>query len=460
MNELVALVVGLALGASTAWLLARRHARAVRQAEVQALQARAAAESLVDELRKQLSQRELDLADARAALGAEQARRVEAEARAAAARENLDEQRRWLDEARQRLGDTFRALGAEALRDSGAALVAHARDVIDAQLARRQEAMDALVRPLEEALRRYEAQVQALEATRQRAWGSLEEQLQALAQASAALQRETGNLVTALRGAPARGRWGELTLRRVVELAGLVEHCDFEEQVVASGEHRARPDLVVRLPGGRQIVVDAKVPLAGYLDAIAAASAEERAAALARHAQQVRQHLNDLASRAYWEQFGGAAELVVMFIPGEAFVAAAVQADPALLEDGIARRVVIATPTTLIALLRAIAFGWRQEQLAANAERVSELGRQLYDRLRTLGRHFDELGRALRRATDAFNAAVASMETRVLPAARRFRDLGAGVGPDIPPLEAVDEQPRTLAAPEFPRQLDAPELGA
>ncbi|HXH81620.1 MAG TPA: DNA recombination protein RmuC, partial [Candidatus Tectomicrobia bacterium] len=201
------------------------------------------------------------------------------------------------------------------------------------------------------------------------------------------------------------------------------------------------------------IVVDAKVPLAGYLEAIAGATPEERAAGFARHAAQVRQHMAALAGKAYWEQFASAPELVVMFIPGEAFVSAAAEADPALIEDGMARRVVIATPTTMIALLRAVAYGWRQERMATNAAQISELGRQLYERLRTLGGHVEEVGAALGRAVRAYNSAVGSLESRVLPAARRFRELGAAGGDDIAVLAGLDETPRALTAPEFPQQL-------
>jgi DNA recombination protein RmuC len=203
--------------------------------------------------------------------------------------------------------------------------------------------------------------------------------------------------------------------------------------------------MVVRLPAGREIVVDAKVPLSAYLDALAARTEEERTAALARHAQQMRQHMNALASKAYWDEFAKAADLVVMFIPGESFVAAAAEADRSLIEDGLSRRVVVATPTTLIALLRSIAYGWRQEQLAQNAGEISALGRQLYERLRVLTTHVGEVGASLGRATAAFNRVVGSMESRVLPSARRFRDLGAAGGEDIPLLEPIDELPRELS---------------
>lgn len=430
------LVAGVVLGAVVAWLAARARGTAL--------------DSQVAEVRAQVVARERELDDARRDLLTERAQRADADARLDEGRKNLETQRQLLDDARVKLAETFKALSGDALRRSNQEFL----QLADESFKGRQQAIDTLVAPLNDALKRYEEQIKALEARRQEAYGGLRQQLETLSLSSAELQRETGNLVTALRAPHIRGRWGELTLHRVVELAGMVPYCDFVEQVTVEGEGgRLRPDMVVRLPARREIVVDAKAPLAAYLDAIAAPTPAERAAGFARHAAQVRQHMNALASKAYWEEFGKAAELVVMFIPGEAFVSAAVEADPALIEDGMTRRVVVATPTTLIALLRAIAYGWRQEELAANAEQISELGRLLYDRLRTLGDHFNDVGRNLLRATTAFNKAVGSMESRVLPAARRFKDLKAGTGDDLARLETVDEQPRELTAPEFPQQL-------
>ena len=274
-----------------------------------------------------------------------------------------------------------------------------------------------------------ESQSQQLESKREGAYATLEQQLSTLRSSSDDLRRETLNLVTALRGSQVRGRWGELTLRRVVELAGLAEHCDFDEQVTlkASGSAQ-RPDMVVHLPGEREIVVDAKVPLAAYLDALDAARPEERNAALLRHAAQMRQHMNTLSGKAYWAQFASSLDLVVMFVPGEAFVAAAAEQDRALLEDGMGQRVVVATPTTLIVLLRSIAFGWKQERLAASALEIRDLGRELYERLRTLAGHVDRIGvtlgqsRArLQRRGRLARAAGAAQGARVPRAGRRRR---------------------------------------
>jgi DNA recombination protein RmuC len=453
--ELLLVALGLAGGVVLAWVVAGGHFRAAAAAEREVIGARlAAAETLGDELRKQLTQRELEIIELRQAADSERMLRTQADTRFEAARQSVEEQRRLLDDARERLAETFKALSADALQASNTAFLQLAQET----LGHRQEAIDAMVRPLHDALQRYDEELHALEAKRERAYGGLAQQLESLARTSADLQKETGNLVSALRVPQVRGRWGELTLQRVVELAGMTEYCDYLEQVTAEGENgRLRPDMIVYLPNGREIIVDAKVPLTAYLDAAGASAEEDRQAALQRHAQQVRQHMNALASKAYWEEFGKAAEFVVMFIPGESFVAAAAQADGALLEDGMAKRVVVATPTTLIALLRAIAFGWRQEQLATNAAQISALGRELYDRLRAFVGHFDEVGDKLGKATAAFNRAVGSLESRVLPAARRFRDLGAAGGAELAILEPVDTQPHQLAIPELPRQLDVPE---
>jgi len=312
-------------------------------------------------------------------------------------------------------------------------------------LGKREEAINGLVKPLAESLKTFDEHVRTLETTRQQAYTSLESNLKVLTESQDKLQKETAHLVTALRTPQIRGRWGEMTLKRVVELAGMSEHCDFTEQLsVLTEQGLIRPDLVVHLPAAREIVVDAKVSLEAYLVALSAESEQARKEALARHATQIRAHMSQLSARTYWEQFDKAPEFVVMFIPGESFFAAAADADHQLIEDGIKKRVVLATPTTLIALLHAVAYGWKQEQVAANAQAISELGKQLYERMRTLVEHISGIGNGLEKATGAYNSAVGSLENRIVPAARRFKELGAASGDDIAIIGPVDTQPRQL----------------
>jgi DNA recombination protein RmuC len=452
--EWALLAVGLVLGGIVGWLLgSSRAAQRGTTAQVEAEGRIKAAESTTQELRSQVATHQQSAALLQEKIRTESQLKAAAEARLQEAQANLEEQKKLLDEARQKLADTFNALASDALKSNNQAFLQLARstfETIQAQskgeLETRQKAVEGLVTPLRDALTRYEKQIQDMEKTRQSAYGALDEQLRTLTAANQQLQKETGSLATALRAPQVRGRWGEMTLRRVAELAGMSEHCDFTEQESFETETgRQRPDMIVSLPGDRRIAVDAKVPLKAFLEAASAENEEMRKKFLAHHGQLVRAHMNQLGARSYWDQLQPNPEMVVLFLPGESFFAAALEQDGTLIEDGMAKKVILATPTTLIALLRAVAYGWRQEQVARNAQEISELGKQLYDRVRTFVGHFESVGSALERSIDSYNRAVGSLESRVLPSARRFKELGAAPGEEIGELEPVDEKPRELA---------------
>lgn len=444
MSELIMLVtaagVGVLVGGALAglWVSGRLRAQSQR------------AEATVEELRKQVEHEREESAVLRRELGESRQACVAAETRLVETTRHLTHEQALLDQARQELLSAFQALSGEALKQNNEAflkLAAVSFETLQAKaegdLAQRQQAIDGLVRPLHESLQRYDEQMRLLEQSRQSAYGGLDQHLKLLAESHQRLQQETGNLVKALRAPTVRGQWGEITLKRVAELAGMVDHCDFAEQTTVGGEEgRLRPDMVVHLPGGRQIIVDAKTVLAAYLDAHEAQDDHQRAEALRRHAVQVRSRMDELSLKAYWTQFGRAPEFVVLFLPGEQFLGAALDQDPRLMEDGFARGVVLATPATLMALLRAVAYGWRQEQLAAHAEEAGKLGKDLYERMAVLADHVNDVGQALGKSVSAYNRAVGSLETRILPAARRFKELGVSSDKDIAVLEPADVVPR------------------
>ena len=386
--------------------------------------------------------------------------------RVARLEERLDAERRaagekvaLLQRAETTLRDAFASLSAEALRQNNQAFLTLAQTKLGefergaaSDLERRQQAVGELVRPIQESLAKVDGKLQEVEKERVAAYAGLVEQVRAMARTQQALQAETGNLVKALRTPHVRGRWGEIQLRRVVEMAGMLDYCDFLEQASVDGENgRLRPDLVVRLPGGKTVVVDAKAPLAAYLDAVDGSMEDDaRERLLQDHARQVRDHIVGLGSKAYWSQFQPAPDFVVMFLPGETFFSAACQHDPSLIEFGVSQQVIPASPTTLISLLRAIAYGWRQERIARSAREISELGRQLYERLGTMAGHFDEVRRGLDKAVESYNRAVGSLESRVLVSARRFRELGVvGEGEDLAELGMVEMAARGLQSPEM-----------
>jgi len=355
-----------------------------------------------------------------------------------------------LEQSEQRLRASFDSLAGETLRANSESFLRLAResmsrDQVVAQnaLKERETAIAQLVEPLRAALERTEAQVQAIERERRDAFTALRTQIEGLAGGHAQLQRETRNLVTALRRPEVRGRWGEMTLRRVVELAGMAEHCDFTEQLQVVGEDGAlRPDLVVHMPEARDLVVDVKTPLDAYLEAIEAATDEARGVALKRHAQQVETRVRQLGSKNYWAQFENSPEFAVLFLPGDQFLSSALAERPDMLETALKQRVIIATPSTLIALMKTVAYGWRQKAVAENAATIRGLGQELHRRLGTFVNHLAQLGQRLGRAVEAYNSAVGSLERQVLPQARRFPELGVTADTPIATLEPVSQLAR------------------
>ena len=358
----------------------------------------------------------------------------------------------------------FGALAAEALHknhetflDLAAGKLEQLQERTTQDLEQRKQAVEHMVQPIRESLQKVDGKLQELEVARTRAYSELSVQVRQLAETQTQLRSETGNLVSALRDRPnVRGRWGEIQLRRVVEMAGMLEYCDFETQAhVATEDGRLRPDLIVKLPGAKTVVVDAKFAGQAYLESLGARDDEERLTKLRDHARQVRDHIAKLSGKSYWAQFDSAPEFVVLFIPGETFLSAALEQDPSLIEEGVNQQVILATPTTLIALLRAVAYGWRQETIAESAKTISDLGRELYGRLATLTDHFAKVGRGLETAVRSYNETVGSLETRVLPSARKFRDHGVSPASELAELPAVERTVRPVTAPELTPGDDA-----
>ncbi len=438
-----------------AWAWGRSRLREQTAARVRELEVTAGGHQDIEaELRRQSVELRTERDALQEKLAEEQQRRVSAETTAQKARENMDEQKKLLDQARSQLIEAFQSIASEALGKSQQQFLELANSKFETlrgdtvgDLELRKLAIEGLVAPLEDTLGKLNERLTQVESSRSEAYGELRNQLQMFAQTSKELREETGMLSNSLRQPQVRGRWGELTLRRTVELAGMTLHCDFAEQVSVESENgRLRPDMIVHMPGGTRIVVDAKVPLHAFVEAAAAETDAARDLLMNEHARLVRNHVQQLSSREYWKQFEHSPEFVVLFVPGESFFSAALQKCPTLIEDSTNKHVVLASPTTLIALLRAVAYGWRQEQLAENAAHISDLGRDLYERLAVFTDHLGEVRRGLEKANEAYSKAVRSFNAKLLPGAAKFRELGIATSREIEPLDPVESLPEPISA--------------
>jgi DNA recombination protein RmuC len=421
-----------------------------------------AAERRAAELRRALSETETALLGARTSLAEAQKAHAALEASFAAERRSAGEKLALLSDARDTLKDTFAAVSADLLAQNNRRFIELAKEKLgefhnaaSTDLDARRKAIDELVQPLRESLTKVDSTLHEVDRERATSHAVLAEQLRSLTHAQLALQSETGRLARALRSPNIRGQWGELQLRRVLEAAGMLEGSHFEiKETVHGDDGRLTPDVTIKLPGGRSVVVDAKVPLTAFLDAIECDDETQREAKFRDHARQVKDHIVRLGNKAYWAHFQPAPDIVVMFVPGEALLSAALQQDTALLEFSMNKGVMLASPLTLIALLRAIAYGWQQEKIARNALEISELGRQLYERIAKLAEHFEGVGKSLAKAVTAYNGAVGTLETRVLVTARRLKDKGVTASEEVPDLETVDQTPRPLGAPQLTGLFD------
>jgi len=435
---------------------AQGEAKSLREDLLAETSRRASAEAKADELSARLPSLEARLGAQNEELSALKVREGDLVARMEEERKAATEKQALLEDLQAKLQDTFKALSANALKDNNANFVELAKahlssfqEAAKGDLDLRQKNIEGLVKPIKESLTLVDARIQEMEKSRQNAYVELSQQVKFLASDQVDLKKETKKLVDALRRPTVRGRWGEMQLRRVVELAGMVNYCDFSEQTsVTTEDGRLRPDMIVRLPGGKNVVVDAKAPLEAYLNAYESQDEDARRQNMLSHARQIRDHMAKLGQKSYCEHLKPTPEFVVMFLPGEIFFSSALEFDPSLIEVGVKQNVIVASPTTLIALLKAVSYGWQQEKVAESAQQVSELGRELYKRIVTLAEHFARVGKGLTGAVDAYNKTVSSLESRVLVQARRFKELAAAPEKDLPVLDPLEVGAREIAAGE------------
>lgn len=452
MNSVVLIVLmlaGLLVGAALTWVLSRSHSAALERRKA--------------ELEHELASARLQFQQVQAENAALGAAKAATEATLESERNQTKEKLEILQHASEEMKAHFSALASEALKSNSASFLQLAKLEMERQqsaargdLEKREKAVETLVKPISESLKQVDEHVRELEKSRATAYGSLSTQVASLLETQRALQAETGNLVKALREPQARGRWGELQLRRCLELAGMLDYCDFLEQVTVMGEEgRLRPDVVIKLPGEKNIVVDAKVPLIAYLAALEASDEATRNTRLLDHARQVRQHVDGLSAKSYWSQFQPTPDFVVLFLPGEVFFRAAMDADAELIEYAVSRKVMVTSPITLISLLRAVAYGWNQQNLAESARKISEAGKQLYDRLCVMTAHVDSLGKKLEGTVKSYNEMLSSMEKRVFPAGRRIAELDRSLAlANLPNPEQVERNPRRMESPDWELQAE------
>ena len=431
------LIVGVLLGAIITWWLSRSQKGEL----IERLEAKESESSKLNEENRILGQEKIRL-----------------ETEIISQKERAEEKQAIFEQAEKKLSDTFKALSSDALKSNNQSFIELAKAKLEqfqesakGDLEQRQKAIDQMVKPIRESIDKVDVKIQNLEKIREGAYAGLTEKINNLLTSEDKLQKETANLVSALRKPSVRGSWGEIQLRQAVEFAGMVKHCDFlEQESTTDGEGRfQRPDMIVRLPNGRKIIVDAKTPMEAYLQSLESKSEEDRLHHLKSHARQIRDKVKDLSMKKYWEQFETTPEFVVLFLPNEALFSAALEQDGELINYGAENRVIIATPTTVIALLLAVAYGWQQDTVAEHARQISDLGRDLYERMGVLADHFSTMGKNLDRTVDAYNKAVRSTESRLLVSARKFKELGSGSDKDIELLETIDKDAALPQAEEL-----------